>query len=85
MAVVRATGRFSFCSSASGMRQSTASVSGLSPGGRGVGTPGLMGSLWPAVVGGARDADDGRGGEALSVVTGMLVVAGAVLLEAGGC
>jgi hypothetical protein len=45
MAVRRAVGRFSFCRSESGMRHSTASVSGFTPGGSGVGTPGLIGSV----------------------------------------
>ena len=44
MAVMSTVGRLSFCSSESGIRHRTASVSGFTPGGRGVGTPGLIGS-----------------------------------------
>ena len=65
MAVIRGRGRFSFWRSESGMRQSTPRVSGFRPGGRGVGTPGLMGSLWAERAtegGGAPGVDWGREG-----------------------
>lgn len=72
MAVIRSTGRFSFCSSASGIRHNTANVSGLTPGGSGVGTPGLIGSLWLEVVAdGATDC-----GGAAGLMYGTLVASG---------
>jgi hypothetical protein len=43
-------GSFSFWRSESGIRHSTPSVSGFTPGGRGVGTPGLIGSLLAMLV-----------------------------------
>ena len=55
IAVMRTAGNFSFCRSVSGKRQRTPNVSGLTPGGSGVGTPGLIGSLMDVLVAVVRD------------------------------
>ena len=93
MAVIKTTGIFSFSRSESGMRHSTASVSGFTPGGSGVGTPGLIGSLDPdrdgevsVAVGVARALVIGI---VLVVGCGGAVVSGVVLVVSlvvdGGC
>ena len=67
------------------MRHSTASVSGFTPGGRGVGTPGLIGSLWPdeAVVGGAVGVVCGRAGGAVVEGSTLVVSCGAPVFKGG--
>ena len=76
MAVMSTAGSFSFCSSASGIRHRTARVSGFTPGGRGVGTPGLIGSLLEVLlVGVARDlfaSEPGKADWGAGVVSGWV-------------
>ena len=74
MAVISTTGRFNFCRSASGIRHSTARVSGFTPGGRGVGTPGFIGSL---------GLDEAVVGVAMGVVTGRGLLEGRVVVVCG--
>ena len=68
---MRTSGNLSFSRSESGILHKTANVSGLTPGGNGVGTPGLIGSL-------------GGIGVAIGLVDALLVnVIGGLLVDCG--